>query len=265
METQQINDQQLQGKIALVTGGTKGIGKAIADRLAASGAQVIVTARNQPDEGENAHHFIAADLVKPEDVSKLAQQIDEQFGGVDILINNVGGLTTPGGGHSTLTDEHWENELQLNLLSGIRLDRTLLPKMIEKKSGVIIHISSVAARQALWNLNMAYAVSKAALNAYSKALATELADKGIRVLTVSPGATRTPPMEKFVRDYATASGLTYDEAFVQMMAQIGGIPMGRMAEPEEVASLVHFLVSPAAAYLTGTIYSIDGGSLPVVS
>ncbi|KAI9428560.1 hypothetical protein F5148DRAFT_990701, partial [Russula earlei] len=196
MENTQKNDTSLEGKIALVTGGTKGIGKAIADRLAQAGAKVIVSARNQP-ETNSAHQFIAADLTSPEDVSKLTQEINDQFGGIDILINNVGGLTTPGGGFSTLTDEHWENELQLNLLSAIRLDRTLLPKMLEKKDGVIIHISSVAGKQALWNLNLAYAVSKSALNMYSKTLATELASKGVRVLTVSPGATKTPPMEKF--------------------------------------------------------------------
>jgi NAD(P)-dependent dehydrogenase (short-subunit alcohol dehydrogenase family) len=264
MEHTQNYNEDLQNKTALVTGGTKGIGKAIADRLAQAGAKVIVTARNHPDEPNFGHHFIAADVTQPEQVSKMTEEINEKFGGIDILINNVGGVTTPPGGFSTLTDEHWENELQLNLLSGIRLDRTLLPKMIEKKSGVIIHISSVAGRQPLWNLNMAYAVSKAALNAYSKTLASELAAKGVRVLTVSPGATKTPPMEKFIQDFATSSGITFDEAFQQMMSMFGGIPMGRMAEPAEIASLVHFLVSPAAAYLTGTNYSIDGGSLPVV-
>ncbi|MFD0764346.1 SDR family oxidoreductase [Mucilaginibacter lutimaris] len=263
MENKQNQIKDLEGKKALVTGGTKGIGKAIADRLAEAGATVIVTARNQPN-GDINHHFIAADLTQPQDVSSLTDEIDTNFGGVDILINNVGGLTTPGGGFSALTDEHWESELQLNLISGIRLDRALLPKMIERNNGVIIHISSVAAKQALWNLNMAYAVSKAALNAYSKTLSTELAPKGVRVLTVSPGATKTPPMEKFIQDFAASAGITIEEAFNQLLGQVGGIPMGRMAEPSEVASLVHFLVSPAAAYLTGTNYAIDGGSLPVV-
>ncbi len=254
----------LQGKRVLVTGGTKGIGKAIADELAQAGAQVLITARNHPGEGHSAHQFIAADLTLPEDVSSLERAINETVGGIDILINNVGGLTTPGGGFSTLTDAHWESELQLNLLTAIRLDRVLLPSMIEQKQGVIIHVSSVAGRLPLWNLNLAYAVSKAALNSYSKALANELAPKGIRVLTVAPGATKTPPMEKFIQDYATSTGIAVDDALQQLLSQTGGIPMGRMAEPEEVASLVHFLVSPAAAYLTGTNYAIDGGSLPVV-
>lgn len=252
----------LKGKRALVTGGTKGIGKAIADELAKAGAQVIVSARTKPEQ--TPHRFIAADLTDADQVAALASEIGIQFGGIDILINNVGGLTTPGGGFSTLTDAHWEQELQLNLISAIRLDRTLLPQMIAQQSGVIIHISSVAGKQALWNLNLAYAVSKAALNSYSKALATELASKGVRVLTVAPGATKTPPMEKFITDYAASVGISVEEGMKQLMAQTGGIPMGRMAEPEEVAQLVHFLVSPSAAYLTGANYAIDGGSLPVV-
>lgn len=253
----------LKGKTALVTGGTKGIGKAIAEELAKAGAQVIVSARAKPEEA--LHHFIAADLTNAGEVDQLANEIEDTFGGIDILINNVGGLTTPGGGHSTLTDAHWQQELDLNLISAIRLDRALLPKMIEKQSGVVIHISSVAGKQALWNLNLAYAVSKAALNSYSKALATELAGKGVRVLTVAPGATKTAPMVKFLEDYAASAGISPEEGMKQLMAQTGGIPMGRMAEPEEVAQLVHFLVSPSASYLTGTIYAIDGGSLPVVS
>ena len=261
MNNIQNYSKDLAGKTALVTGGTKGIGKAIADKLAQAGAKVIVTARNQSD---SSHHFIAADLTQPEDVSRLEQEINGQFGGIDILINNVGGLTTPGGGFSTLTDQHWESELQLNLLTAIRLDRVLLPAMLNRKSGVIIHISSVAGKQPLWNLNMAYAVSKAALNNYSKALANELAGKGVRVLTVSPGATKTPTMEKIIGDFAASVGVSVEEGIQLLLSQTGGIPMGRMSEPEEVASLVYFLVSPAAAYLTGANYLIDGGAVPVV-
>lgn len=255
---------ELKGKTALVTGGTKGIGKAIADRLAAGSAKVIVTARTKPEDVNANHYYIAADVTKPDQVAKLVEEIEDNFGGIDILIDNLGGLTTPGGGFSSLTDEHWEQELQLNLLSTIRIDRALLPKMIEKRNGVIIHVSSIAGLQPLWNLNMAYAVSKAALNSYSKALATELAPQGIRVLTVSPGATKTPPMEKFIEDYASSSGIAVEDAIQQLLSATGGIPIGRMAEPQEVAELVAFLVSERAAYLTGSNYAINGGSLPVV-
>ncbi|MFP5439076.1 MAG: SDR family oxidoreductase [Bacteroidia bacterium] len=255
---------ELTGKTALVTGGTKGIGKAIADRLAAAGATVIVTARNKPEGLHTGLHYIGADVMRADQVAELVREIDNTFGGVDILVDNLGGLTTPGGGFSKLNDADWEQELQLNLLSAIRLDRALLPKMIEKKSGVIIHISSIAGLQPLWNLNLAYAVSKAALNSYSKALATELAPQGVRVVTVSPGATKTPPMEKFIQDYASSSGIAVEDAIQQLLSATGGIPMGRMAEPEEVAELVAFLVSERAAYLSGSNYHINGGSLPVV-
>lgn len=264
MANTQIHDKGLEGKTALVTGGTKGIGRAIADRLAQDGAKVVVTARNRPIEDDRQHHFIAADLTQPEDASKLAHEVAETLGGLDILVNNVGGITTPGGGFSALTNEHWDNALQVNLLAAIRLDRACLPRMLERKSGVIIHISSIAGKYPLWDVNMAYAVAKAALNCYSKALANEVASKGVRVLTVTPGAVATPAIMSFVENFAKSSSISVAEATEKLMSLTGGVPMGRMAEPEEVASLIGFLVSPAAAYLTGGNYVIDGGAIPTL-
>lgn len=253
----------LEGKIALVTGGTKGIGRAIADRLGTAGATTIITARTNPKETISGHHLILADISTAEGTAKVSKEVRDKFGSVDILVNNVGGLTAPGGGFSALGDDDWENELRLNLLSSVRMDRALLPAMVEKKSGVIIHISSVAGRIPLWEINMGYAASKAALNSYSKALANEVASKGVRVLTVSPGGTATAPMIQVLERIGGASGPSPNEVYKNLSNRFGGVPMGRMAEPEEVADLVGFLVSPAASYLTSANYMIDGGSTSV--
>jgi NAD(P)-dependent dehydrogenase (short-subunit alcohol dehydrogenase family) len=252
----------LKGKIALVTGGTKGIGKAIADKLSNAGAQVVVTARTAPADN-SGHHFIASDLSKAVSVTSLANEILEKFGRVDIIVNNAGANTSPGGGFSTLTDENWDNELQLNLMSAVRINKVLVPSMLERKSGVIIHISTGAALAPLWEMTMSYSASKAALNAYSKALASELGPQGVRVLTVSPGMVRTPLMEEFIENIAKSTHVTFDEAYNMLVGKVG-IRIGKMAEPEDIANLVGFLVSSEAQYITGANYLIDGGSIPVV-
>ncbi len=264
MNSKKTADAVLQGKIALVTGGTKGIGKAIVKRLEQAGATVIVTARNQPNEPDATYTFIAADLSRAKEVNKVANIISEQFGRIDIIINNMGANTYPGGGFITLTDEYWDQALQVNLLASVRLDRALLPKMLDQKSGVIIHISSTSSQFPIWESTMAYSVAKSALNAYSKALATEVAGKGIRVITVSPGLNKTDAMKTFLEDYAKQSNITVEEMTRKLFERVGGIPMGRMAEPEETAELINFLVSPAASYITGTNLTIDGGNFPIV-
>jgi len=135
MENNQTSSPELKGKVAIVTGGTKGIGKAIADGLHQAGATVIVTAKNQPTEPDLNHYFITSDLTVPTETARVVGLINENFGTVDILINNMGGSTSPSGGFRVLTDEHWENDLQLNLLAPVRIDRAILPKMLEQHSG----------------------------------------------------------------------------------------------------------------------------------
>lgn len=264
MKTNQDYSRELQGKTALVTGGTKGIGKAIADRLTKAGAKVIVTARNKSVDQNAEHHFIASDLSKAESTDKLVKQIQSEFGKIDILINNMGANTYPGGGFKALTDEHWIDALQVNLLASVRLDKALLPKMLENKSGVIIHISSTSAVFPIWEATMAYSAAKAALNTYSKSLASEVASHGVRVVTVSPGLNNTEAMNVFLEDLANKAGSTVEVMAKNLMDRVGGVPLGRMARPEETAELVNFLVSPAASYITGANYNIDGGNLPVV-
>lgn len=256
-------DNSLKGQVALVTGGTKGIGKAIAGQLSKAGAQVVVTARTEPKENPNGYYFIAADLALPESGETISRKILEKYGRIDIIVNNAGANLSPGGGFSTLSDEHWNNDWQLNFMSVVRINKALLPIMIAQKSGVVINISTGAAKQPIWEMTMSYSSAKAALNIYSKALANEVASKGIRVNVVSPGLVETPLVLEFIENMANSSFITADEALKAVLDKVA-IPLGRMAESEEVANLVTFLASSKAKYITGVNYSVDGGALPIV-
>ncbi|MEO3405043.1 SDR family oxidoreductase [Mucilaginibacter sp. CAU 1740] len=264
MGTEKIYGSELSGKIALITGGTKGAGQAIAQRLADAGATVVITARNAPDATTAHLHFIAADLSTNEGTQKVVNDVLSTYGKLDILINNLGGSETPGGGYEVLSDDDWEQTLQTNLLAPVRLDRGFLPQMITRGDGVIIHIASIQGRLPLYDSTLPYAAAKAGLINYSKSLSNEVSPKGVRVLTVSPGWIMTTAAERMVERIAQSSGNSADEARQSIMDSLGGIPMGRPAQPSEVAELVGFLVSPRANYLTGTEFIIDGGTIPTI-
>lgn len=255
---------ELSGKIALVTGGTKGAGKAIAERLLQAGATVIITARNAPEQEITNMHFIPSDLSKAAGADKVVGEVLSTYGRLDILINNLGSSTTPAGGFAALSDEDWESTLQANLLAPVRLDRGFLPQMIARKSGVIIHIASIQGILPLYDSTLPYAAAKAGLRNYSKSLSNEVTPKGVRVLTVSPGWINTSASIDWLGEIARNANSTVEEAQQGVMDALGGIPFGRPAEPEEVAEFVGFLVSPRAGYLTGTEYVIDGGTVPTI-
>ena len=257
-------NNELSGKIALVTGGTKGTGKAIAKRFLQADATVIITGRNEPEEENKNLHFISADLSKPEGTQKVVNEVLAKYGRLDILVNNLGGSETQGGGFAVLTDKDWENTIQTNLLAPVRLDRGFLPQMIAQKNGVIIHIASIQGRLPLYDSTLPYAAAKAGLINYSKGLSNEVSPQGIRVLTVSPGWIMTSAATKMMERIAESSNSTIEQATQSVIDALGGIPYGRPAKPEEVAELVGFLVSPRAVYLTGTEFVIDGGTIPTV-
>ncbi|MPS74521.1 MAG: SDR family oxidoreductase [Chryseobacterium sp.] len=253
----------LKGKIALVTGGTKGIGKSIADKLSANGVTVVITARSKSEDASNNHHFIAADLTRADSAGRIAKEVLEKYGKIDIVVNNAGANLSPGGGFNTLKDEDWSKDWELNFMSVVRMNKALLPAMLEQKEGIIINISTGAAKQPIWEMTMSYSSAKAALNAYSKALANEVGPKGIRVNTVSPGVVRTPLMNDFIENIAQRSGTTFEESFQSILDKVG-VPIGRMAEPEEIANMVAFLASSEGQYITGANISVDGGASPTV-
>ncbi|MGS2741783.1 SDR family oxidoreductase [Sinomicrobium sp. M5D2P17] len=255
---------ELSGKIALVTGGTKGAGKAIAERLKNAGAQVIITARNTPESPDEDLFFISADLSKTEGADTVASEVFEKFGKLDILVNNLGGSETPGGGFAALTNEDWEKTIQINLLAPVRLDKAFLPQMLKNKSGVIIHIASIQGKLPLYDSTLPYATAKAGLINYSKGLSKEVSPKGVRVLTVSPGGIMTDAAKQMMQRISESSNVSIEAATQSVLDALGGIPYGRFAQPEEVAELVGFLVSPRAGYLTGAEYVIDGGTIPTI-
>jgi NAD(P)-dependent dehydrogenase (short-subunit alcohol dehydrogenase family) len=253
---------EFKGKRVLVTGGTKGIGEAILRRFELSGASVATTARSEAAHGQAPGLFIKADLGTARGVQNVVDRILQEWGGLDILVNNAGGTETKAGGFEVLTDEDWQRILELNLLAAVRLDRAVLPGMIERQSGVVIHISSVAHRLPFPNSTLAYAAAKAALTTYSKGLAKAVAPNGVRVTAISPGFIETTGAKGMIADISIGSGISEDAARQRIMDMLGGIPMGRAGRPEEVAELVAFLASDRGAFISGVDYIIDGGTIP---
>lgn len=252
------------GKRVLVTGGTRGMGQATVARLREAGATVFTTARSAPEDLTEPDLFCAVDLSTPQGVTTLAAAALTRLGGLDVLVNNVGGSSAAGGGFAALDDAAWEAAINQNLYAAVRLDRAILPTMLAQGRGVIVHISSIQRRLPLFDATLAYAAAKAALTTYSKGLSNEVAPKGVRVVSVAPGFIETTSATALVERLAASAGTDAATARQGLMDSLGGIPIGRPGRPEEVADLVAFLASDRAASINGAEYVIDGGTIPTV-
>lgn len=260
---------ELKGKVVLVTGASKGIGKAIAEAFAAEGSNVVLSARHQQELEQVAQEIqrrggnavaVAADVTKANEVQRLVQQAIAHFGTIHVLVNNAGGAD----GFSSfeeLSDEDWVNVFQLNVLSTVRLTRAALPSMQQQKWGRIINISSESGTQPDPFMPH-YNAMKAAINNLTKSLSKAYAKDGILVNTVSPAFIKTPLIEQFMADQAKESGITPQEAEQAFLRQNRPhIELSRAGTPEEVAAAVVFLASQTASFITGSNLRVDGGSV----
>jgi NAD(P)-dependent dehydrogenase (short-subunit alcohol dehydrogenase family) len=243
--------KELIGRRALVTGGTRGMGAAIAQRLLDAGAKVVVTGRSRGEATPAGATFIAGDVASLEGVKAIAAGALGALGGLDILVNNAGGASPFPGGAASIPDEEWQTSFELNLFAAVRLTKAVLPALLESKGGAIVNISSNAARMPFGPFAH-YCAAKAALDMYSRALALDLGPKGIRVNVVSPGPVITPGGDEARKSFSDATGAPAD-VFAQ------AVPLGRLGSPDDVAEVVALLVSDRSSWMTGANILVDGG------
>ncbi|RVI96483.1 SDR family oxidoreductase [Sinorhizobium medicae] len=251
----------LRGKRALITAGTKGAGAATVSLFRELGAQVLTTARARP-ENLPEELFVEADLTTEEGCAAVVDVARQRLGNIDIIVHMLGGSSAAGGGFGALTDAEWQKEMSLNLFPAVRLDRELVPNMVARGTGVVVHVTSIQRVLPLPEATTAYAAAKAALSTYSKAMSKEVSPKGVRVVRVSPGWIETEASVHLAQRLAEKAGTDLEGGKKIIMDSLGGIPLGRPAKPTEVADLIAFLASDRAASITGTEYTIDGGTVP---
>lgn len=255
-------DLGLRDRVAIVSAGSKGLGRAIAETLAAEGARVVVCARGADaldgtcraitDAGGRCHG-ITADVSVPADVARVVAEAESTFGSVDILVTNSGGPKS--GRFETLTPEDWDAATRLLLSSAVGFARAVVPGMRARKWGRIINVTSIAAKQPVDGLMLSNSL-RAGVVAFARTLSTEVARDGITVNNLLPGYTRTQRVLDLSGQMAAAGGTTPEEVIRRWEAEI---PMQRLGEPQELAALAAFLASEQAAYITGQSIAVDGG------
>lgn len=256
-------DFGIAGRVALVAASSKGLGRAVAEELAAEGAHVVMCARGEEtlEEavasadacGSGEVFGIAADLGDPSATAAVADAALERFGRVDILVNNAGG--PPAGPFEAHDPAAWRGAIRLNLGSALQLTRALLPGMKARKWGRILNITSVAVKEPVDGLILSNSV-RAAVTGFAKSLSNEVAGFGVTVNNVLPGFTRTARLEQLARVQAEAADVTTEEIEAGWNA---AIPAGRVGEAREFAAVVAFLASERASYVTGVSVAVDGG------
>ena len=256
-------DLGIKGKVAFVAAASKGLGRAVAEELAAEGASLILCARNAETLNRVSEQIakksgvtvlpVVADVSNVVDVEKAVQAGIEKFGRIDILVTNAGG--PPAGQFESLSREMWEAATRLTLNSVLELTRAVLPGMKERGWGRILNITSIAVKQPVGNLMLSNSL-RAAVTGFARTLANEVATDGITVNNILPGYTRTERMDELARAASEREGISAAEASAKWEAEI---PMRRLGEPREFAALAAFLVSERASYITGTSIAVDGG------
>lgn len=257
----------LTNKTALVTGGSKGIGLAVATALATEGARVAVAARGTTPELKelmNEHdveHF-AVDLADPRGPDRLMAAVTASYGSLDLLVNNVG-ASEPADTSLAFTDEQWQRLFEVNFFGVVRMVRAAAPLLAAGGHGAVVNVASLNARLPQ-GMIAPYSAAKAALVNFGKAVSEELAPQGVRVNSILPGPVRTPLWTEpggFAHRLAAQAGTTAEDLMDRVLPESMAISLGRVAEPEEVADLVLFLCSPRSSYVTGAEYVIGGGML----
>jgi NAD(P)-dependent dehydrogenase (short-subunit alcohol dehydrogenase family) len=253
-------DLQLEGKVAVVTGASKGIGLAIVRTLAGEGMRVVGGALTVDSlEGIDGVTAIAVDLVEPAGSERLVHEAVERHGRVDVLVNNVGGVKLRLSGFLEVSDDDFERSLKLNFFAALRATRAAVAQMLEQGGGTIVNVASVNSFFHPDGLVIDYGAAKAALLNVAKALSQELGPKGVRINSISPGPVATDLWLGEHGVAATIAAATGSTAETVRAQAIASMPTGRFTTPDEVATLVALLASPRSGNVTGSNYVIDGG------